>query len=145
MASFLNDRRTTLLLERLRILGARKARFAYDVRGDAFVTSDIVAPYGIGADGRTDLATVLEHALAHDAIVSGVKDPESGQVHYTSCRLFTDVANAVRFARDQHRPSVYNWNRGEEVPVEQLMPAVLKVEAVEATTSPAPSTEGSAY
>ncbi|MFT3885586.1 MAG: hypothetical protein QM724_09190 [Flavobacteriales bacterium] len=111
----MQDRRTTLLIERLKSLAARKNRFSYDVRGDAFVTSDIIAPYSPGAAGRTDLVSVLEHALAHDAIVSGVKDPESGQVRFTSCRLFTDMANALRFARDQHQTAVYNWNRQEEV------------------------------
>ncbi|HEX2616107.1 MAG TPA: hypothetical protein VHL57_01130 [Flavobacteriales bacterium] len=125
----MSDRRTTLLIERLKSLAAHKTRFSYDVRGDAFVNSDIVAPYGVGAHGRTDLVTVLEHALTHDAIVTGVKDPESGQVQFTSCRLFTDVGNALRFAREQHRTSVYNWNRQEEISVAIPTPTVAPEQA----------------
>jgi hypothetical protein len=111
------DRRSTLLIDRLRAIAARKERFSYDVRGDSHVYTGVVAPYRLSdAKGEVnELAPVLEHALAHDAIVSGVKDPASGKTVFTSGRLFTDIANAVRFARTEQQPSVYNWNRGEEV------------------------------
>ncbi len=121
----ISDRRTTLLLERLRTIAARKQRFSYDVRGDSYVYSDFVAPYRIeNSKGEVnDLLPVLEHALAHDAIVSGVKDTSTGKTTYTSCRLFTDVLNATRFARTERQSAVYNWNRLEEVSVvDQVQP-----------------------
>lgn len=113
------DRRTTLLFERLRTIAARKQRFSYDVRGDSYVYSDFVAPYRIeNAKGEvSELLPVLEHALAHDAIVSGVKDPSTGKTLFTSGRLFTDVLNATRFARSERQNAVYNWNRLEEISV----------------------------
>lgn len=115
----MSDRRTTLLLERLRAIAARKTRFSYDVRGDSYVDQGLVVAYHL-ADGKgpvTDLSRVLEHAVAHDAIVTGVKDLESGRTLFTSCRLFTDIGNAMRFARTERVTSVYNWNRQEEVQV----------------------------
>ena len=116
----MSDRLTTLLLARLRAMAERKQRFSYDVRGHAYVNSGMVATYGLeGRKGEpADLATVLQHALAHDAIVSGVKDPISGKTRFTSDRLFSDTGNAVRFAKMERQATVYNWNREEEIPVD---------------------------
>lgn len=115
----MTDRSTVLLLDRLKALAARKARFAYDVRGHSYVTTGVVAPYApeSGREEGTDLAAVLRHALENDGVVSGVRGAD-GRVRFTSCRLFTDVHNAVVFARGQRQVAVYNWNREEEVLVE---------------------------
>lgn len=114
------DRRTTLLMERLRALAARKERFSYDVRGDSHVNRDIIVAYRFEAPAgsQPELDAVIQHAMDHDAIVTGWRDAE-GRVHYTSCRLFTDIANAVRFARENGQRSVYNYNRGAEVIVDE--------------------------
>jgi hypothetical protein len=114
------DRRTTLLMERLRAIAARKERFCYDVRGDSHVDRDIIAAYRITtpAGQIPELEVVVQHALDHDAIVMGFKDPADGRTHYSSCRLFTDMLNAVRFARENGQRSVYNWNRSAEVLVD---------------------------
>lgn len=114
------ERAQTLLIDRLRSIAARKQRFSYDVRGNSYVTSDLVVAYNIPGmkDDQPDLETVLQHALDNDAIVSGYRDPVDGRIRYTSCRLFTDLHNAMVFARAQGVSSVYNWNRWTEVPVE---------------------------
>lgn len=111
------DRMTTLLLDRLRALSARKSRFCYDVRGNSHVYDGIVAPYRVEVDGQevNELIPVLEHALVNDGMVSGVKDPATGRTAYYSGRHFTDDGNALRFAREQGQPFVYNWNRQEEL------------------------------
>ena len=116
----MSDRAVTLLLERLRSIATRKERFSYDVRANCYVTSDLIAAYSVpvGKDGLADLETVLQHALDHDSVVSGYRDPVDGKVHYTSCRLFTDAHNAIVFAKANGRSTVYNWNRWAEVPVE---------------------------
>ena len=114
------ERAQTLLIDRLRSIATRKQRFSYDVRGNSYVTSDLVVAYGIPGtkEDQPDLETVLQHALDNDAIVSGYRDPQDGRIRYTSCRLFTDLHNAMVFARAQGVTSVYNWNRWTEVPVE---------------------------
>jgi|GEM_PF-809589 len=118
----MSERATTLLIDRLRSIAARKQRFSYDVRGNSYVTSDLVAAYSVpnGKDGIPDLETVLQHALDHDAIVSGYRDPVDGKMHYSSCRLFTDAHNAIAFAKAHGQTSVYNWNRWAEIPVEPV-------------------------
>ena len=106
-------------MERLRALAARKERFSYDVRGDSHVNRDIVVAYDMKVPATAaELEFVIDHALEHDAIVSGHRDPD-GKVHFTSCRLFTDVNNAVRFARENGQRTVFNWNRGAEVLVHE--------------------------
>ncbi|HQV51753.1 MAG: hypothetical protein IPI00_10485 [Flavobacteriales bacterium] len=117
----MSDRTTTLMMERLRAIGARKERFSYHVRGDSYVITDIVVAYNIdSADGPVDLAKVLAHAVDNDSIVSGQRQPD-GHVIYTSCRLFTDMQNAERFAREQKQTSVYNWNRYAEMPIKGVV------------------------
>ncbi len=113
------DRVTTLLIDRLRALAARKARFCYDVRGNSHVYDGIVAPYRVEVDAAetNELLPVLEHALVNDGMVTGVKNASTGQTIYTSGRHYTDLGNALRFAREQGQRAVYNWNRQEEVPV----------------------------
>ncbi len=113
------DRRTTLLMERLRSIATRKARFSYDVRGDSHVNRDIVAAYRLegSAGAPPELETVVQHAMDHDAIITGWRDGE-GRIHYTSCRLFTDAENAMRFARENGQRSIYNWNRDAEVVID---------------------------
>ncbi|MBL7952142.1 MAG: hypothetical protein JNM62_10530 [Flavobacteriales bacterium] len=114
----MSDRAFTLLLDRLRSIAARKQRFSYDVRGNSYVTSDLVAAYAVPSakDGLPDLETVLQHALDHDAVVSGQRLPD-GRMLYSSCRLFTDAHNAITFAKAHGQTSVYNWNRWAEMAV----------------------------
>lgn len=114
----MSDRAFTLLLDRLRSIAARKQRFSYDVRGNSYVTSDLVAAYAVpnAKDGLPELETVLQHALEHDAVVSGQRLPD-GRMLYTSCRLFTDTHNAITFAKAHGQTSVYNWNRWAETAV----------------------------
>ncbi len=121
----MSERATTLLIDRLRSIAARKQRFSYDVRGNSYVNSDLIAAYSVpnGKDGLPELETVLQHALDHDSIVSGYRDPADGRMHYSSCRLFTDAHNALAFARAHGQTSVYNWNRWAEIPVEQVVTA----------------------
>ncbi len=121
----MSERATTLLIDRLRSIAARKQRFSYDVRGNSYVNSDLIAAYSVpnGKDGLPELETVLQHALDHDSIVSGYRDPADGRMHYSSCRLFTDAHNAIAFARAHGQTSVYNWNRWAEIPVEQVVAA----------------------
>jgi hypothetical protein len=130
----MSDRALTLLLERLRSIATRKQRFSYDVRANCYVTSDLIAAYNVpaGKDGLAELETVLQHALDHDSVVSGYRDPVDGKMHYTSCRLFTDAHNAIVFAKANGQTTVYNWNRWAEVPVE-VTTAPLAAQALDPT------------
>lgn len=123
----MTDRMTALLLDRLRDLARRKAHFCYDVRGNSHIFHDVIAAYEMAGVEETDLEAVLQHAMEHDSIITGRRDPTDGLMRYTSCRLFTDVENAVRFARDQQRTSVHNWNRQAEIAVEALPAKVAAV------------------
>ena len=79
-----------------------------------------------------DLLPILEHARSTMAWWSGVKDRATGLTRYFSGRHYTDLGNAVRFAREQGQRSVYNWNRSEELPLDA--PAQETFEARAGTT-----------
>lgn len=108
------------VIERLAELAQRRDRFTYDLRGECLVDRGIVSAYRATQDSQhfTDVPAVILHALSHDGIVGAWKDPADGTVYYDSCRLFTDLNHALRFAREQYQRSVYNLNRDEEVPVD---------------------------
>lgn len=129
----MSGRATTLLIDRLRALAARKGHFCYDVIGDSHVYDGIVAPYRVEVDDVElhELQPVLEHALQHDGMVTGRKDPATGKVRWSSGRHFTDIGNALRFARDQRQTAVFNWNRGTEVPVVPVAVPTASHEALE--------------
>jgi hypothetical protein len=104
------------LVDRIRSIAERKDRFSYDIRGRAFVDMGIVAAYrATQGDHFSDLPEVLQHAMEHEGIVGGWRDPENGRVYYDSCRLFTDPQNALAFARMQDQRSIFNINRMEEI------------------------------
>ena len=107
------------LLEQLKALTARKERFTFDLRGRCQVYEGVVSAYRITEfDRSNELTEVAAHALAHDGILGAWRDPGTKEPRYESCRLFTDVGNAKRFAREQGQRSIYNLNRHEEIPVD---------------------------
>lgn len=107
------------IIERLSDLTRRHAHFTYDLRGACLVYQGVVAAYkGPTKRNRfTDLAKAIAHALAHDGIIGAWRDPRTGEVDYDSCRLFTDVPNALRFAKAQGQEAIFNLNRDQEVRV----------------------------
>lgn len=104
-------------MERMTELLHRKERFMYDLRGECQVYEGIACAYHATPDAEhfKDLLKVVAHAAAHDGIIGACKDPASNSVQYDSCRLFTDLANAKRFAQEQGQRSIFDLYRNEEV------------------------------
>jgi hypothetical protein len=107
------------LIERLKELAARKERFTYDLRGNCQVYSGVVACYRASAEHEhfTEIGAAILHALEHDSVLTGWRDAH-GKPHFDSCRVFTDLPQALRFAAREKQRSVYNLNRGEHVQVD---------------------------
>ena len=107
------------LIPRLLALTAKKDRFTFDLRGECQVYAGIVSAYRATEDSDhfIELPAVIAHALANDGIVGARKDPMDGKTYYDSCRIFTDLDQALRFARQERQRSVFNLNRNEEVQV----------------------------
>ena len=106
-------------IERLNELAARKQRFTYDLRGNCQVYSGVVAGYRAAEENEhfTDLEQAILHAYEHDSVIAGWRNAD-GSWCYDSCRMFTDLPQAIRFAARERRRSVLNLNRGEEVVVD---------------------------
>lgn len=107
-----------VLTAKLLDLLKHRSRFTYDLRAHCQVYSGVVAAYRATQDSThfTDLPSVMSHALAHDGIIGGWKNSQ-GEVQYDSCRLFTGVDDALRFARAEGQEAVYNINREQTIPV----------------------------
>lgn len=116
-----------LVTDRLLSLIARKDRFIYDLRGNCQVYDGVVAAYRATTESGhfTELPLAVAHAMENDGIIGMWKQPGTGSVVFDSCRVFTDVENALRFARTQQQRSVQNLNRNEEVEVDMGVPPVL--------------------
>ena len=91
------------------------------VRLECLIYSGVVAAYRATQDSDhfLDLPKVLAHALEHDGIIGAWRDPQDGTTYHDSCRLFTDVGSALRFAKTQTQRSFYNLDRGQEVVVDE--------------------------
>lgn len=97
----------------------RHDRFTYDLRARCRVLSGSVAAYrAVGPTvPMTDLSRAVAQALERDGILGAWRDPDSGEVHYDSCRLFTDQDQALRFAHGEGQRAIFNLNRMIEVHV----------------------------
>jgi hypothetical protein len=102
---------------RLLEISRRKDRFTFDLRGKCQVYSGIVAAYAAPPNiaEADELANAIAHAWEHDGIIGAWKDPQTGKVQYDSCRLFTDLERALRFAEQQQQKAVFNLNRQKEI------------------------------
>lgn len=107
------------LIDRLNELAGRKERFTYDLRGNCQVYSGVVASYRASAEDEhfTDLSAAIIHAFENDSVVTVWRDAD-GRMYFNSCRIFTDIPQALRFAARERQRSVLNLNRGTEVQVD---------------------------
>lgn len=109
-------------IKRIGELVARGKQFTFDMRGNCRVYTGIVVAYGniVEHTAPASLPEVMSHALAHDGVVGCWFDGD-GTAHYESCRLFTDLSRALKFAGEQGRQTVYNLNREEVLQVNAPM------------------------
>ena len=66
---------------------------------------------------RKSIPAVIKHARAHDNIVGGWRDPETGLYYFDSTRQFPEdsLAAALAFARENRQHSVYDAKLGINV------------------------------
>jgi hypothetical protein len=104
---------------RINALMARHDRFVYDLRADCHVLYGIVVPYRSPGDGAviTDLSRALALAFSQDGILEVWRALEHQRTCFASCRIFTDLEQAFRFARVEGQGSVNNLNRGMVIDV----------------------------
>lgn len=111
------------LLEQLKELCARKEEFIFDLRARCQVHEGVVSAYrATGQTAHANLAEAMAQALAQDGILRVRRDALAREMRYESCRLFTDLGNATRFAREQGQQTVLNLYRHQEIPVELVQP-----------------------
>ena len=57
---------------------------------------------------REGLKKVLEHALSHDKKVGGWLNVETGLFYFDSIRIFTDLTEAMLFARENNQLAIFD-------------------------------------
>lgn len=101
--------------------------FTVDVRSMEAPTEGIAVAYSAtqGCHSREGLTAVVKHALEHDGYVGGWYDSESGLYYFDSTRLFPEDQRkeALQFAHDNGQLAVYVLSTGEEIRLEQQIPA----------------------
>lgn len=101
--------------------------FTVDIRTMEVPTEGIAVAYAAtqGCHSREGLVAVVKHALEHDGYVGGWYDSESGLYYFDSTRLFPEdqLDEALQFARDNAQLAVYVLSTGEEIRLDQQIPA----------------------
>lgn len=64
-------------------------------------------------------------SVEHDGYVGGWYDSESGLYYFDSTRLFPEdqLEEALQFARDNDQLAIYDLSTGEEIRLDQQIPA----------------------
>jgi hypothetical protein len=101
--------------------------FTIDIRTMEAPTEGIAVAYAAtqGCHSREGLVAVVKHALAHDGYVGGWYDSQSGLYYFDSTRLFPEDQRdeALQFAQENGQLAVYVLSTGEEIRLDQQMPA----------------------
>ena len=101
--------------------------FTIDIRTMQAPTEGIAVAYAAtqGCHSREGLEAVVKHALEHDGYVGGWYDSQSGLYYFDSTRLFPEeqLDEALQFAQENGQLAVYVLSTGEEIRLDQQMPA----------------------
>ena len=93
--------------------------FTIDIDAMKFPTEGLMVSYKATQDhfDRASLPSVIKHARAHQNIVGGWRDPDTGLYYFDSTRSFPEdsLAAALAFARANGQHTVYDVKRGINV------------------------------
>ena len=105
----------------------RPEGFTIDVRTMEMPTEGVAVAYAAtqACHSREGLVAVVQHALEHDGYVGGWYDSVSGLYYFDSTRLFPEdqLDEALQFARANGQLAVYLLSTGEEIRLDQQLPA----------------------
>ena len=91
--------------------------FTFDIRAERMVTSGIVAAYAATQDtfGFERLAYVVEHAANNGGVVGGWLNRDNARFYFDSCRVFTDLAEAMAFGKAEGQIAIFDLDQMKEV------------------------------
>ncbi|MCR4823998.1 MAG: nucleoside hydrolase [Bacteroidales bacterium] len=93
--------------------------FTIDIDKMEFPKEGLMVSYEATQDhfDRSQLPAVIKHARAHEGIVGGWRDPDTGLYYFDSTRDFPEdsLAAALAFARENGQHSVFDVKRGINV------------------------------
>ena len=101
--------------------------FTLNIRTMTEPTKGIAVSYAAtqNSHSREQLNKVIYHALQHDGYVGGWYSSDKGLYYFDSTRLLPEdqLDEALQFARDNGQLAVYVLSTGEEIRLDQQIPA----------------------
>ena len=89
--------------------------FTLDLNTMSYPKEGLMVSYAATQDhfSRKSLPSVIKHAHAHENIIGGWRDPDTGLYYFDSTRSFpeNDLASALAFARENGQHTVYDAKR----------------------------------
>lgn len=64
---------------------------------------------------ETDLQSVVNHALSHDGVVGKWFNDKDGKYYYDSNKVFSNLDEALKFAKENNQLSIYDLDKGETI------------------------------
>ena len=74
------------------------------------VKSGIVSAYKETQNcfGRIGLEKAIEHSMQHEKVLGGWFNSEDGKYYFDSCKVFTDMNEAIKFGKDHEQIAVFD-------------------------------------
>ena len=100
-----------------KVAEANKDGFTFDLRTERMVTSGIVAAYTATQNsfGFDSLPTVVAHAEANAGVVGGWFNTEDAHFYFDSVRIFTNLAEAIAFGKEQDQIAIFDLTNLREI------------------------------
>lgn len=106
-----------MFIEILKIAKANKDGFTIELESLKHVTSGIVVAYketqnSFDVEG---LKKCLKHALEHDKVIGGWFNEENEKFYFDSCKIFTDLNEAIEFGRLNEQIAIFDLDNLREI------------------------------
>lgn len=91
--------------------------FTFSCKTKTLVKYGIVVSYQETQNcfGDEGLKKVIEHAMNHDNIIGGWLNSENGHFYFDSCKLFTDLNEAIEFGKANKQIAIFDLTNLNEI------------------------------
>ena len=91
--------------------------FTISLENLAPLTTGIVAAYAATQNcfGARGMVKAINHAYLNDRILGGWMDTATGHYFYDSCKVFTNMAEALEFGKQQRQIAIYDLDNDKVI------------------------------
>jgi fructokinase len=101
----------------LQIAAQNPYGFTFNCKTNSLVKYGIVVSYEETQNcfGENGLRKVIEHAMNHDSIIGGWLNSENGHFYFDSCKVFTNLKEAIEFGRANKQIAIFDLTNLNEI------------------------------